>query len=482
MSRRLGFRVDVRGCTGCKACQVACQDKHDLDPDVRWRRVAEVAGGGWQQEGSAWRDASRTWFVTVACMHCEDPICVEVCPTRAMGTGEHGIVAIEPERCMGCHYCAWACPYGAPQYDTKQGVMTKCDLCRDRLAEGRAPACVAACPTRVLGVEDAAQPSGGVDALFPLPDPDLTQPVCALTPHREAGGCAASALRIGNAEEIEPHTRPGTAEGSLVLFTVFAQAAAGLCVVSACLGLLAPAAVAPAGGVFGAAFVLLVLGGLAAATHLGRPRAAPLALANLRSSWLSREVLAFSALAGVVFVGLILSQLDLPSRPLTWAAALLGVLLLIAIASVYRLRTVPAWNTWLTPVTFCATAAVLGCAGLALLLATQAEAGAARRVLGVTAALLAILQLLLLGVHLRRLAREGGAAAESADAVLVGHRPMLIRRGLYALAGAGVVLGITWPERAAADWMALGLGCVLLLASELFGRVLFYASHRRTGL
>ena len=169
-------------------------------------------------------------------------------------------------------------------------------------------------------------------------------------------------------------------------------------------------------------------------------------------------------------------------QPLTWAAALLGVLLLIAIASVYRLRTVPAWNTWVTPVTFCATAGVLGCAGLALLLATQAEAGGARRGRGVTAALLAILQLLRLGVHLRRLAREGGAAARSAAAVLVGHRPMLIRRALYALAGAGVVLGITWPERAAADWMALGLGCVLLLASELFGRVLFYASHRRTGL
>jgi len=202
MSRRPGFRVDLSACTGCKACQIACQDRHDLAPDVRWRRVAEVAGGGWVRRGSLWIDESHAYFVSVACLHCERPICAEVCPTRAIRKGEDGIVTIDADRCMGCRYCAWACPYGAPQFDAAAGVMTKCDLCRDLLEAGRDPACVAACPMRVLGVADFPVPSGEGDETFPLPPAALTEPRMSLAPHRDVERAAAADPRIANEEEI----------------------------------------------------------------------------------------------------------------------------------------------------------------------------------------------------------------------------------------------------------------------------------------
>ncbi len=202
MSRRRGFCLDLSACTGCKACQIACKDKHGLGPGLLWRRVVETSGGGWEQRGEAWIDGSYTYFVSVSCMHCQRPICVEVCPTKAMAKRENGIVAIDPVRCMGCRYCEWACPYGAPQFNAAAGVMTKCDLCRDRLDQDRDPACVAACPMRVLGVLDADGERDGTDTVFPLPPAALTEPTAALTPHRDVERAEADDPTIGNAEEI----------------------------------------------------------------------------------------------------------------------------------------------------------------------------------------------------------------------------------------------------------------------------------------
>jgi anaerobic dimethyl sulfoxide reductase subunit B (iron-sulfur subunit) len=202
MTRRLGFTVDMRSCTGCKACQVACQDKHELAPEVRWRKVVTVEGGEWELCYGLFVDRTCTYFVSLACMHCARPICVEACPTKAMAKGEDGIVAVDPDRCIGCRYCEWACPYRAPQFDEARGVMTKCDLCRDRLAEGRDPACVAACQMRVLAVADFAEEQDGEDATFPLPPAHLTEPSTALTPHRDVARAESGNPRIGNDEEL----------------------------------------------------------------------------------------------------------------------------------------------------------------------------------------------------------------------------------------------------------------------------------------
>lgn len=202
---RYGFYIDTSACTGCKACQIACKDKNSLPVGLLYRKVVEVQGGEWLPRGEAWLTSALTYFISSACNHCEQPICVEVCPTKAMVQREDGIVIIDADRCMGCRYCEMACPYRAPQFDPRRGVMTKCDLCIDLLDAGKSPACVSACQMRVLHfgeLDELRIQFGEVDDIYPLPDPDLTQPALVMTPHPEAVRTTQSGARIGNREEI----------------------------------------------------------------------------------------------------------------------------------------------------------------------------------------------------------------------------------------------------------------------------------------
>jgi anaerobic dimethyl sulfoxide reductase subunit B (iron-sulfur subunit) len=205
MAKRYGFHIDSRYCTGCKACQIACKDKNQLPAGILWRRVLEVSGGEWVKRGEAWIDKTFTYFLSVACMHCERPICVGVCPTRALTQWEDGVVLIDADRCMGCHYCEWACPYGALQFDEESGVMTKCDFCYDDVEQGKPPACVAACQMRVLQfgeIDQLRSQYGTLSDVYPLPDTSLTEPSGILTPHKEAQRANTEFANIGNREEI----------------------------------------------------------------------------------------------------------------------------------------------------------------------------------------------------------------------------------------------------------------------------------------
>lgn len=150
MIKNPAFYFNSELCTGCKACMIACIDKHNLSKGVLWRRVLEFSGGEWLPVGDAYEQNVFAYYVSLSCNHCERPVCAEGCPTQAMHKDENGIVSIDEERCVGCRYCEWNCPYGAPQFDPVRKKMTKCDFCRDYLEQGQPPACVAACPCRAL--------------------------------------------------------------------------------------------------------------------------------------------------------------------------------------------------------------------------------------------------------------------------------------------------------------------------------------------
>lgn len=193
MTHQYAFYVDLAACSGCKACQVACKDKHGLEVGRLWRRVYEVTGGGWQADGAAWRNDVFAYHLSISCNHCEKPICLSVCPAQAIYKRPDGIVLIDPQRCLGCKLCSWACPYGAPQYDEQAGVMTKCTFCADELDAGRPPACVAACPLRALDFGEltelqARYPQAAKNAAspFPLPDPAQTGPSLLVNAHPTA--------------------------------------------------------------------------------------------------------------------------------------------------------------------------------------------------------------------------------------------------------------------------------------------------------
>ena len=215
-ARQLAFYLDASACTGCKACQVACKDHNGLPVGLLWRRVYEVSGGGWRHEGAAWVHDVFAYHLSLACNHCERPACLEVCPAGAIRKRADGIVLIDPEKCIGCRYCAWACPYGAPQYDAATGRMTKCTFCVEEIDAGRPPACVAACPMRALDYGERAElearhapRTGEVGAVrepplppgkaaVPLPDDSLTRPALLIRPHRDAQRAGG----VANREEV----------------------------------------------------------------------------------------------------------------------------------------------------------------------------------------------------------------------------------------------------------------------------------------
>jgi anaerobic dimethyl sulfoxide reductase subunit B (iron-sulfur subunit) len=190
MTTQKAFYFDVSACTGCKACQVACQDHNRLSADVLWRRVFHYGGGSWLSDDNIpylfRTDNVYSYSVSITCMHCEIPLCKDVCPTNAITKRDDGVVLLETSKCIGCRYCEWACPYGAPCFDEEAGVMTKCTFCEDRLAKGQNPACVDACPMRCLDfgeLEELRQKYGDLDAIEPLPAGDITKPAFVVSRH-----------------------------------------------------------------------------------------------------------------------------------------------------------------------------------------------------------------------------------------------------------------------------------------------------------
>lgn len=136
---QLGFLFDQRYCIGCQACQTACQVRNSSPVGVSLRRAV------------SFEDVPEGPFMTLSCNHCVSPACVEACPQGAISKdGTTGIVDIDRELCIGCGTCASVCPYGAPTVDEVTHVALKCDFCRDLIEAGEAPACVRACPVKVL--------------------------------------------------------------------------------------------------------------------------------------------------------------------------------------------------------------------------------------------------------------------------------------------------------------------------------------------
>jgi anaerobic dimethyl sulfoxide reductase subunit B (iron-sulfur subunit) len=190
MTKQYGFYVNTSTCSGCKTCQVSCQEHNNLPVDILWRRVFEYGGGSWVPEGTIYEpNGIFRYYVSISCQHCAEPQCVKVCPTTAMHKDENGIVSVDQAKCIGCRYCEWACPYGAPHFNNEIGKMSKCNMCEDLVEQGKRPACVDACPTRSLDfgeIGDLRKKYGNINGIEPLPTGDLTNPSLVIHPHKNA--------------------------------------------------------------------------------------------------------------------------------------------------------------------------------------------------------------------------------------------------------------------------------------------------------
>ncbi|HYD32848.1 MAG TPA: hydrogenase 2 operon protein HybA [Azospirillaceae bacterium] len=164
----IGLLYDSTLCVGCKACVTACKEINHLSPitggvqpgwnDGTWDAAEDLSAKTWNiikvyQNGTgATKDAEVDGhaFVKRQCLHCADPSCVSCCPVSAnTKDGLSGIVKHNADRCIGCRYCVFACPFGIPKYDYNDafGEIHKCQLCAPRLAEGQLPGCADVCPT-----------------------------------------------------------------------------------------------------------------------------------------------------------------------------------------------------------------------------------------------------------------------------------------------------------------------------------------------
>ncbi|MBI2710981.1 MAG: dimethyl sulfoxide reductase anchor subunit [Actinobacteria bacterium] len=387
------FSVDLDRCTGCKACVAACHSLNGLDEGESFRSVGLLVG-----ERPAPADPARLepWqqTVTTACHHCVEPACLAGCPVDAYEKDPvTGIVRHLDDQCIGCSYCTLTCPYEVPRYNARLGIVRKCDLCSDRLAVGEAPACVQACPTQAIsittvdvaevvaevvagaGAAVGAGAGAGVDgpaatALVPSAPPSrLTAPTTRYTGRRPLPASARAA--------DERSLRPAHAHVPLAVMLVLTQASVGAFLAdSAVRALAAPrlgAVVQPYGAAGSLIVGLLALG--ASVLHLGRPRRAWRAVIGLRHSWLSREIVAFSAFAGAATADAAAAWLGAPGTvrsALRGGVAVAGLAGIACSVSIYAVTGRRWWRWPTTAAKFVLTTATTGPA-LAVALAVAAS-------------------------------------------------------------------------------------------------------------
>lgn len=205
MVNQYAFFINSDACSGCKTCQIACNDKNDIPEGVHWRRVYEVTGGSWEKKDGAWSATVVAYNLSMSCVHCIDAVCLSTCPSQVIWKRDDGIVLIDDTRCSRCRRCESACPYNAIRYDPVTDSVRKCHFCVDYLDVGLLPACVAACPNRAIDCGDYAdmiQKYGNVSRVFPLPDPAIARPGLVIKPHRNAALVQSRDPEVANWGEL----------------------------------------------------------------------------------------------------------------------------------------------------------------------------------------------------------------------------------------------------------------------------------------
>lgn len=321
MSTPRGFLLDVNRCTGCSACELACSTENSLGWGRSWRQVLSC--------NDDHRPGLPTFHLSLACNHCARAPCVEQCPALAIARDDStGTVQIDPDRCIGCRYCSWVCPFDATRFDPDAGVMRKCTLCDQRLRERRAPACVEGCPTAALRYG----PLEGAEEVVGFPRSRFG-PAIRFTPLLRGARPPETTWQpdpelVGSFARARPQAERRTSLRSEWPLLVFSLLTAGLAgwILAATLGAAAPSPLAFAG--------LAALAMATSTAHLGRKDRAWRALLNLRRSWLSREVAAF-ALFAVLSVAWRVVAPQGGTVGLGAAAALAGLACLFCIDRVY---------------------------------------------------------------------------------------------------------------------------------------------------
>lgn len=516
-NKQHAFHFTADNCIGCHACEAACSEKNDNPAHISFRSVGYVEGG-------TYPDFNRM-NISMACNHCDDPVCLKGCPTAAYTKhAEYGAVLQDPDTCFGCGYCTWVCPYNAPQLDPIKGQVSKCNMCVDRLEVNLKPACVTACVGNALNfgvVEDLPDNREQAALSIPgFPDPAITHPNIRFQQtrrmpdemtrpdgmpvkyHRDENGGYRPV--VDQKKGVDRHwnlRRLSSRENPLVIFTLVSQASLGLFLtviagsqlgIESLLALRQSVMYVP---LVAMAVALAGLGMLMSATHLGKPWRFYRGFNNLRYSPVCREGLGM--LLYMVFAGLHLLA-ALPENAVfrsligdigtfTAAATVLGTLAAAAgltglyyMIRCYLIPARPFWNHWQTGSSFVGTSMVLGSLltgviGVPTLYLAGGEAG---QLLAIAAALLAA-GALIEGIGLWRhagdmnVANNEGSVSHYIQSTVFG-KSYRLRNGLLAL---NIVIAATVAVAGSLAPWTMVAGFFLLLsatAAALIGRALFY--------
>lgn len=173
--------IDLNRCFGCQTCAIACKVANNLPKNLLYNRVLTVGGASMDCAAGQYPNCE-LGYLPMQCQHCENPACVDVCPTGASQRREDGIVWIDGEMCIGCKSCMTACPYegvrtyadGEPEYYLdmavgefdapvhKDGIVEKCTFCYNLVDRGEVPACMQLCPGRARFWGDLDDPESEV--------------------------------------------------------------------------------------------------------------------------------------------------------------------------------------------------------------------------------------------------------------------------------------------------------------------------------
>ncbi|MBW3614594.1 MAG: dimethyl sulfoxide reductase anchor subunit [Actinobacteria bacterium] len=487
--QQYGFEVDLDACTGCKACVTACHSLNGLDEDESWRSVGLLHGG------TPAEPLQQT--VTTACHHCVEPACLEGCPVDAYEKDPvTGIVSHLDDQCIGCSYCTLTCPYEVPRFNPAKGIVRKCDMCRDRLAVGEAPACVQACPNgaikiKVIDTASAVAASVTTSLVPGAPPSSTTVPTTVYVTKKQQ----INQLQAADLFSL----RPASNHPPLAIMLVLTQLSVGAFVTDLLLRASAGHRLAGALQPFNA-IVAVALGFLALAAsvlHLGRPAYAFRAVIGFRHSWLSREIVTFGcfALMATLYAGVLWAT---PASQTSSTLLLGGLVGGVGVAGigcsvmVYAVTSRRWWSAGRTATKFFLTSVVSGLA--TVVVTSTVSAIALGPVAAATvAAVIPPLGLLLAATSAVKLAWEALFLLHLRDHATTDHKrtALLLTRDLSTCTrlrfAAGLVGGVAIPLGLAtltgADHRQLSpvlvalaslLGLVCVVAGELIERSQFF--------
>lgn len=309
---RNGFIFNHARCVNCKACSAACilENGWTVSPRNIYIYNAEAD------------TILPVINLSLACNHCETAVCMTGCPASVFSRDTiTGAVIFDEKKCIGCKYCQWNCPYDAPKFDSEKRTVAKCNLCNSGLAEGRLPACSAACPTGALTFGQLPEPVP--ETIYPwFPDKKL-MPAISFTNNKQV--IPLKIIPENNSPVYDYRqsnkSRNISGELSLLFFSFFSMLSVAL-VMSSFLN-----ETFPDKWLF---MFLLATSGIISFFHLGKKFRSWRSVSNLRHSPLSREIGSFILYAGVSVIAVIF---QLPF--LLVGAAITGLIFLLIIDSVY---------------------------------------------------------------------------------------------------------------------------------------------------